>query len=203
MQPKELTLRFTEWSCGHHATRPSDIQVQSPEQAMQICIAISCAISQPGSARAVVMDETYYFDVYITDDYAAAGHSSSATPPPSSSWLRRPTVIHGRAEDIEAIHSDALQAALDDLHGPTDRLDAAGYVDAGAVVTTTLSLDELTRMAAPVDWHENGRRKRFEAPPEFLPAGNVLKELRALQADIDAEDAELAEQKSQEQAQKE
>ena len=61
--------------CGHHCQRPADIPVETPEQASLILCAISHAISQPGHARAVLMNDEHAETVYLTDDYVAVGHT--------------------------------------------------------------------------------------------------------------------------------
>lgn len=190
---RKLTLRFTDWRCGHHCTRPDDIEVQTPEQALQICTAVAYAISQPGTARAVVFDAERYFTVYMTDDYVAAGHGDGIQVPDLNSWGWRPTVICGNAAEIEAIHSEPLAAALDLIHGTTDRLETLNFVDDYAIVTTTLTQEEVEHLAEPVDWYDRGDRKRlFDAPPVYLPAEGVLVELRAEKAAEDAYQEQLA-----------
>lgn len=179
-------VHFTEWQCGHHCQRPEDIPVSSPEQASLILQAISHAISQPGHARAVLMNETHAATVYVTDDYVAVGHTDKAEfPTHYFQWALRPEVILGNASQIDEIHSPALAEAIESLHGGIERWDGKSEVWNNRIVTTTLSRAEVEAIAAPLDAYED-RRVAFELPPVFRAAAEVLEELRQEADDIAA-----------------
>lgn len=183
MQP--LVLRFTEWRCGHHGQRPADIEVSSPEQALLIARAISHAISQPGHARAALMTADAFEDLYITDDYVSAGHGgeTSAIKDPLY-WAPRPIVIYGTEAEISELRSAELAAAVDSVYGgEVIELDDAAPLYGGEIACSTLPLEELERLAAPLEWHES-RRHPFAAPPVFKAAAVELPALRAEAFDL-------------------
>lgn len=191
-----LTLRFTEWQCGHHCERPADIPVSSAEQAVAIACAISHAISQPGHARAVVMSDDRAETIYITDDYVALGGGCAPATKPTDyyEWPERPVVIVGAEADLDAILSDELREAREALFDaevtrfkPLDML--YGYDVAVSYLTQT----ELEAMAAPKDAYEE-RHVPFELPPVFRNAAEVLETLRQEAADQAAYQLEIAQE---------
>ncbi|WP_038214366.1 hypothetical protein [Xenophilus azovorans] len=177
-----LTLRFTEWRCGHHGQRPADIPVQSVQQAQLILQAIANAISQPGHARAVLFDANTGRTAYVTDDYAE--------PLPEASSYRT-VVYHGSPTEIADL--EGLQDAFDAAYGGTlRRWDGAAWLD-DMEVMTTLSAAEIEVATAPVEWHEEDQRHPVcDLPPVLKPAAELLAELREVKADMEAEAAELA-----------
>lgn len=198
MSAAPFTLRFVEWQCGHHCQRPADIDVTSPEQAIQIAWAIAHAISQPGNARAVLMNEDRAETVYITDDYVAVGHSSSDQVRDYYQWAERPVVIVGSEADIEAIHSDELKEARESvLVGDLIRFDPRAVLYGDEIATSTQSQAELEALALPKEAYEE-RHQPFELPPVFREAAEVLTALRQEAADEAAYQAELAADKPQE-----
>ena len=180
-----LVLRFTQWRCGHHSQRPDDIAVSSPAQASQILRAISYAISQPGYANAVLMDETYGVTAYITDDHVNAGHTATDAFPPLDQWhQRRPIMVYGSPEEIAEIQSPGLAEACEvDYGGPIPLWNGTTFVD-DSITLSTLPLDEIKAKAAPIDWHDEGQAELFPVPPVYRPAGQLLSELRALAEDL-------------------
>lgn len=194
------TLRFTSWECGHHHERPDDIPVSSPEQATLILRAISHAISQPGSAHAVLLDDEHAQTAYITDDYVSVGAgSNNGFDPAWRSATLRPVIVHGTAEEIEAIHSAELADAVEAIHGgPLNRwpADGKGWID-GDMTTTTLTPSEVEAIAAPAEPFEEPRPLVIDVPPVLRAAAVVLAELRTEAADIAAHEAEIAADKAQ------
>lgn len=173
-----FTLRFTEWRCGHHGTRPVDIPVHSVAQARLILQAISHAISQPGHARAVLFDDYGGTTCYMTDDYVEPlqdrGH-----------WGMRTTVYHATAQELAELQG--LAAAYDDCYGGEPKQwDGASYLDE-YVVVTALDVAAIEAATAPVDWYEGGRSAVCEVPPIILPVEHLLEELREAAADMAAE----------------
>lgn len=186
-----FTLRFVEWQCGHHCQRPSDIEVSSPEQAVQIAWAISHAISQPGHARAVVMTADRAEPVYITDDHVSVGHSHTDKVRDHHQWEQRPVVIFGSESDINAIHADELKEAVETVFfADLVRFDPKVTLDSYEMATSTLTLDELEALAHPLEYYEE-RHVPFELPPVFREAAEVLAELRKEAADQAAYRAEI------------
>lgn len=180
---RDLTLRFLAWECGHHWTRPDDILVSSPDQATLILRAIACAISQSGSCRAVLMSDERAQAAYVTDDYISIGYGGKSVFDAEHTWDVRPTVIHGTAEETAEIHSDALAAALDSLHGDIARWDGPYTLDFGVVTTVLSPADIEDACAADVD-------SFCRLPPVYRPASEVLAELREEAAALDFEAAE-------------
>ncbi len=191
-----LTLRFTEWQCGHHCERPADIPVASAEQALAIAHAISHAISQPGHARAVVMSDDRAETIYITDDYVALGGGCAHAEKPRDyyEWPERPVVIVGAEAELDAILSDELRESREVLFvaevtrfKPLDML--YGYDVAVSYLTQT----ELEAMAEPKDAYEE-RHVPFEMPPVFRNAAEVLEALRQEAAEQAAYQLEIAQE---------
>lgn len=189
--PAPFSLHFTDWQCGHHGERPADIPVSSPRQALLILEAISHAISQPGHAHAVLMNDHFAEAIYISDDHLSIGTSSRAHFCDVTAWAERPVVVFGTAAEIAELHSPELVDAGDALGYWFEAWDGAATVTAGQAVTTTKALAELEAMAKPVEWHEAGQRSHmFDLPPVFLPAGELLLKLRAEAALIAAPDTQ-------------
>lgn len=176
------TLRFTEWHCGHHGTRPGDIPCHSIEQAQAIVRAIGYAISQPGHARAVLFDELSGTTIYITDD-----HADNIAP----GWPTRTVVYHATQEELAELLS--LQAAFDYCYGGTlKQWDGTAFLDDMEVVTS-LSTEAIEAAIAPVEWHEDGERRAVcDAPPVLKPAAELLAELREAAAELQQVDADYA-----------
>lgn len=190
--PFELT--FTQWECGHHQQRPAPIPVSSPAQARLILQAIASAISQPGSARGVLVHKrrTVGTAVYVTDDYVGD------FPLDPSVWSHCPDVICGDEATITAILSDELERARVEsmplgleLVG-TQRWDGRTAVGASEVILTTLTREQIEESirAAADEWPP--RDPVFELPPTFHDASQVLAELRGEEAAIAAYWADLA-----------
>ncbi len=175
-----LTMRFTEWECGHHGTRPGDIPVSSPEQATLILIAISHAISQPGHCSAVLVSAKRAESAYVTDDYVATGYGNGPEFRAESDWRERPIVIHGGADEIDAIHSDALADAADSLFAGIDRWTGVDSAADFNVVTTVLRVEDIEGALAQ-DMYEY-------LPPIYRPASEVLAELREEAASLARDD---------------
>lgn len=174
-----LTLRFTEWSCGHHCQRPDDIPVDNPRQASLILAAISHAINQPGHARAVLMSETHAVTAYVADDYvAAAGGNPILQEPWKGQGELRSTVIYGTGAEIALIGSQAYRDAVDLVYGDLTPWDGKSFLE-GSVALSTLSLAELEAISTPLEYFESNKVNLFEIPPVFLPASEALSELRA------------------------
>lgn len=174
-----LTLRFTEWSCGHHCQRPDDIPVDNPRQASLILAAISHAINQPGHARAVLMSETHAVTAHVTDDYvAAAGGNPILQEPWEGQGELRSTVIYGTEAEIALIGSQAYRDAVDLVYGDLTPWDGKSFLD-GSVALSALSLAELEAISTPLEYFETDKVNLFEIPPVFLPASEALTELLA------------------------
>ena len=76
-----LTLHFFDWECGHHQDTPRPVTgLANKEQAELVLRAIASAISQPGNARAWLMDDEEAEEAYITDDYVSWQSSKVARP---------------------------------------------------------------------------------------------------------------------------
>ena len=177
------TLRFTEWRCGHHGTRPDDIPCHSIEQAQAIVRAIGYAISQPGHARAVLFDGLSGTTIYITDDHA------DTIPTNESRWSLRTTVHHATAEEMAELLS--LQTAFDYCYGGAlKQWDGTAFLDDMEVVTS-LSTEAIEAAIAPVEWHEEDQRRAVcDVPPVVKPAAELLAELREAEQELAAEAAE-------------
>jgi hypothetical protein len=180
MSAAPLTLRFTEWRCGHHGQRPNDIPVHSVEQAQLILQAIANAISQPGHARAALFDDTKGTSVYLTDDY---------TDTIRQGWPSRTVVYHGSQAEIDEMQT--LGAAFDYAYGGTlTRWDGRTYLDDLEVITS-LSVAEIETLIAPLDWTEEGQRSAVcEVPPVLKPAAELLAELREAAEELAAEESQ-------------
>ena len=69
-----MQITFTEWNAGHHCITPEPIPVFDLEHAKLILTAISCAVIQGSSFRAVVMDgdmeiaRFFACEDYLTED---------------------------------------------------------------------------------------------------------------------------------------
>lgn len=172
-----LILRFTEWECGHHMTRPEDIQVVDAEQATLIVRAISHAISQPGHARALLLSQEAAQEAYITDDYVSIGHGSARSFGAGTHFSPRPQVICCTPEQQNEIHSAALNDAIEALFVCIEPWDGKALVCGNQIISTTLSKAEVEALAAPPDAYEQ-RRAPFDLPPVYLDANEVLTDLR-------------------------
>ncbi|MES2888678.1 MAG: hypothetical protein V4739_11775 [Pseudomonadota bacterium] len=164
----DFTLHFTEWQCGHHCQRPEDIPVHSPEQALQVLHAISCAISQPGHARAAILQASLAAGIYLTDDYV---------DPAPIAWRLRPQVVHGTAEELDQLMSAELKEERDwILPEDLSRWDERRYVWADESVLTTLTPAQV--LALITDGADSYPEQRlFEFPPIFRPAADIVAEL--------------------------
>lgn len=171
-----FTLRFMEWQCGHHGTRPDDIPVHSIEQAKAIVNAIGYAISQPGHARAALFDAERGVSIYITDDYAE-------TIKLGEWWGYRTTIY--RATQEELVELQGLQDAYDYIvGGELKPWDGTAYLDEMEVVTT-LTPEAIEAAIAPVEWHEEDQRRAVcDVPPIVKPAAELLAELREAAAEM-------------------
>jgi hypothetical protein len=166
-----FTLRFIEWQCGHHGTRPDDIPCHSIEQAQNIVWAIGYAISQPGYARAALFDAHREASIYITDDYA------TEIKPDEWYGSYRTTIYH--ATEQEWAELQGLRAAYEyTVGGEIKRWDGTTYLDDIEVVTT-LSIEDIKAAIEPVCWYEADQRRAVcAAPPIIKPAAELLAELR-------------------------
>ena len=165
------TLRFMEWQCGHHGTRPDDIPVHSIEQAQAILNAIGYAISQPGHARAVLFDSTHGMSIYLTDDHA------DTIPEDKWHWAFRTMIYRATPEELAELQG--LRAAFDYCYGgELQQWDGTKYLDDMEVVTT-LTPEAIEAAIAPVEWHEEDQRRAVcDLPPIVKPAAELLAELR-------------------------
>ena len=186
----QLTLRFYEWQCGHHGTRPQDIPVSSPEQATAILVAMSHCINQPGHFCAWLMNGTHAMSAYVTDDYVRVSPGDAKEFPKWSSlgWHdERPVLIYGtEAQIAELRHPDNAEAVgciwfFDSLPA----WDGKSFLDDN-VATTTLTLAELENLIRPNEWHEPGRPYQFSLPPVLKTAESALEDVRAERASIAA-----------------
>ena len=175
------TLRFMEWRCGHHGTRPDDIPVHSIEQAQAIVNALGYAISQPGHARAVLFNGMCGTPIYITDDHADTIHKDEWQ------WSWRTIIHHATPEELAEL--EGLEAAAVEYYGsPLKQWDGVAYLDETEVVTA-LTVEAIEAAVAPVDWCEEDRRRVVcEMPPVIKPVAELLEELREI-AQAMAEDA--------------
>lgn len=171
MSAAPITIQFIEWNCGHHCQCPKNILCHSVEQANLILQAISHAISQPGSVRAAVFNETHGTLAYITDDYCEqVKHIDS--------WGTRQTLYVGTSTELEELQSDALKEAVDWIvGGPMPVWDGLSYLNDFEAVTT-LSLAELDAILAPISGYED-RHAKCDLPPALKPLSGLLIELRA------------------------
>jgi len=180
-QAAPYTLTFVEWECGHHMQRPADIPVHSPEQALLILQAISHAISQPGSARAILLtDDAASGEVYLCDDYVDPGAQSIL-----QHRYPRPIIAYGDAAAIAALQHADLADAWDDLIGGEPLLwdgEEPIYSEGGVVlfVGTLQELQDLMRVPDPFEQH----CRYFDVPPTFMPAAEVRAMLGESQAEM-------------------
>lgn len=186
----QLTLRFYEWQCGHHGTRPQDIPVSSPEQATAILVAMSHCINQPGHFRAWLMDEKYAVDAYVTDDYVSVSTAHSVSFPVWSELnyhYERPLLIYGTVDQIAELSHPDNSEAVDSiwLHETLPSWDGKKFLDHD-VATTTLTLAELENLIRPNEWHEPGRPYQFSLPPVLKTAESALEDVRQERASIAA-----------------
>ncbi len=187
---QQLVLRFYEWQCGHHGTRPQDIPVSSPEQATAILVAMSHCINQPGHFCAWLMNGTHAMSAYVTDDYVRVSPGDAKEFPELSSlgWHdERPVLIYGtEAEIAELRHPDNAEAVgciwfFDSLPA----WDGTSFLDDN-IATTTLTLAELENLIRPNEWHEPGRPYQFSLPPVLKTAESALEDVRQERASIAA-----------------
>lgn len=164
-----FTLHFYGWQAGHHQQRPAPIELPDPALALPICRAIAAAISQPGSARAALVDDDHMFSFYLTDDYV-----DGAPPANTWDWLDRPLIVYGEQAELDAIASEEMREFVEDIlwRWPEPRPWAVGhYLDAGDFVLTTSSRAEIL---------ERGEVSECPIVAAILrPASWVLAELRA------------------------
>lgn len=171
MSTTPITIQFIEWNCGHHCQCPSNIACQSVEQANLILQAISHAISQPGSVRAAVFNETHGTLAYITDDY----HEEVKNV---DSWTPRKTLYVGTSIELGELQSDAWKEAVDWIvGGPMPVWDGKSYLHNYEAVTT-LPPEELDSILAPISAYED-RHAKCDLPPVLKPLSGLLIELRA------------------------
>ena len=195
LTPAPYTLRFTEWQCGHHGTRPDDIPVHSIEQALLILRAISHAISQPGNARAVLFNDEVGESIYLTDDYVSVMAGEVDKLPPVDRWSYRPTLFLCSPEQVAELQSPALARAVDEsFYGPTLPLwDGKTPIEEmfDSYHLTTLTQTEIEALAAPLEWYEEvQRRQLFDLPPVLKPATELLAELREAAQELAEEGGE-------------
>ncbi|WP_426307748.1 hypothetical protein ACN9MJ_10415 [Acidovorax facilis] len=181
--PAPYTLRFTQWQCGHHGTRPADIAVHNIAQAQAIVQAIGYAISQPGSARAVLFNAERGTTIYITDDY------TDTIRVDDSSWSPRTTLHHATPEELAELLT--LQGAFDYCYGgelrPWDGTKCIEDID----VVTGLSPAEIEAAVAPISRYEADQRRAVcDLPPVIKPVAELLSELREVAQELAAEVAE-------------
>lgn len=181
-----FTLRFMEWQCGHHGTRPDDIPVHSIAQAQAIVNALGHAISQPGNARAVLFGGLHATSIYLTDDYADPIHKDEWQ------WPWRVVIYHATPEEMAELVS--LEAAAVEYYGsPMKQWDGVAYLDEMEVVTA-LAVEAIEAAVAPLDWYEADRRRVVcEVPPIIKPAAELLIELREIAQAMAADAANAAE----------
>ncbi|KAB2902830.1 MAG: hypothetical protein F9K35_03605 [Burkholderiaceae bacterium] len=171
MSAAPYTLRFMEWQCGHHGTRPDDIPVHSIEQTQAIVWAIGYAISQPGNARAALFNADRGASIYLTDDHADKIQTDDWL------WANRTTIYHAIQEELAELQG--LKAAFDYAYGgELQQWNGTAYLD-GWEVVTTLSLEAIEAAIAPVSWYESDQRRAVcDVPPIVKPAAELLAELR-------------------------
>lgn len=162
------TLHFYAWRAGHHQQRPELIELPDPSLALPILRAVAAAISQPGSARAALVDDEHVVQFYLTDDYV-----DGAPPANTWDWLDRPLIVYGEQADLDAIAGEAMREAVEDVlwRWPEPRPWDGRYIDAGDFVLTTLTAERIS-----------ARAEESECPivaAIVRPAAEVLAELRA------------------------
>ena len=177
------TLRFMEWQCGHHGTRPDDIPVHSIAQAQAIVNALGYAISQPGNARAALFNAERGVSIYLTDDHADVIQTDEWR------WAPRTTIYYATPEELAELQG--LQAAFDYAYGgELCQWDGTKYLD-DMVVVTTLAIEAIEAAVAPLSWYESYPRGAVcDVPPVIKPAAELLEELREAAQDLAAEAAE-------------
>ena len=181
-----FTLRFTEWRCGHHGTRPDDIPVHSIAQAQAIVNAIGHAISQPGNARAALFNNWAGTSIYLTDGYADPIQKDEF------GWALRTTIHHATPEEMAEL--EGLHAAVVDCYGSAlKQWDGTAYLDEMEVVTT-LTTEAIEAAVAPMGWYEADRRRVVcEVPPIVKPAAELLAQLREVAQELAEEAARSVE----------
>lgn len=184
------TLRFTDWSCGHHGQRPEDIPCSSPQQAKAILWAIACAISQPGHARAMLFTDTRGFsDLYVTDDYCEFNpESTPAYRPEVVLCADEATLAAILAPDLKQAREELAEA---DLTGAR-AWDGREHVDAYNVVVTTMPRADVEKLADIDDSRLDPSPLKFELPPIFHDGAEILRLLREQAASIAEWDARMA-----------
>lgn len=176
---EKLELHFTHWECGHHQQMPDLIHVQSVEQAMGILRAISHAITQPGSARAAVVNEERGIDVYITDDYiGVCRYSANDVVPPEQDWPHRPVVVCGDAETIAKLHAPEIVDVQWMLGPDLIEWDGKKPLECGEWVTVAQTREQIEALflEGRYAWPQ---RQFFDIPPIFKAASEVLALLEA------------------------
>ena len=174
-----MRLEFFEWTCGHHQACPSAVEgIASPDQALAILQAIGAAISQPGSARARLIDDDGrgFREYYIADDHAEALCSHGA-------WSDLPVVLVGKALVGDRRAAEALSWHLGLVDDQVDGWDGQSPLAAYSFATTSLSADAVR--ALPRDTQHPPLRV-VEVTPELLAAAledaiesEIIKPLRA------------------------
>jgi len=174
------TLRFMEWQCGHHGTRPDDIPVHSIEQAQAIVNALGYAISQPGHARAALFNAERGVSIYLTDDHADTIQKDERR------WGCRTTIYRATPEELTELQG--LREAFDYLIGGEPQpWDGKEYLDYWEVVTT-LTPEAIEAAIAPVSWYEADQRRAVcDVPPIVKPAAELLAELREAAQEMEQE----------------
>lgn len=185
----KLVLRFYDWECGHHQTRPGDIPVQGPDQATQILHAMSHCISQPGSFSAWLMNETHAVDAYVTDDYVRMCGDAQQFPEwHLMSWNNeRPVLIYGSEEQIAELRAPENAEAVSNIwfFDALPSWDGTQFMEDN-VATTTLPLAELQDIVRTRDSWEPESPSLFALPPIFKSAESALEEVRQERASIAA-----------------
>lgn len=129
-----MKLEFFAWECGHHQERPEPIDgVVSADQALLILRAIGAAISQPGTARARLVDEAAnaFREYYLTDDYAAEQFST---------WSDLPVVLVCPDLVGDRRAADALSWHLNLVDDLVDGWGGAAPLHGDSFATTALDL---------------------------------------------------------------
>lgn len=138
-----IRIEFTDWQCGHHWQCPKPIlDLTSKEQAASILMAMGCCISQPGSARAWVIEGNRFTHWYLTDDHASEVNS----------WAEMPLIVPCGADadfTLDEFEEDALHELLGQ-YGPLLRdWTPATPLWAGEVVLTRMTAEQLASYERP------------------------------------------------------
>lgn len=177
--PAPYTLHFVEWQCGHHQQRPADIPVQTPAQGLLIAQAVAAAISQPGHARAVLMDESHGVSIYITDDYVDDARAFED----QRNWSLRPCVVHGTEDEVSRVLLPEFAEARDWVFGGDIKRwngDVIVYTMEDVLSTSTPE-QIMANYVQGIDLYE--QRQLFELPPRFRTAADVLAEFAEIAED--------------------